>query len=176
MGYLDIASSAAAKDEMQVDAPAQAGPVQAAKKGSTTSTRPGTPASSKKDEELIPEVDIYITLLVIVHLLDQKQLEKVKRWHLEAYDDRLSGSGIRQSKELADATVARLGSHNRRTLDQLAAKVYFYYGRLHELVGGPESLSSIRPCAISLSKYIYETRKLTITSISCSGNSSKHSA
>ena len=36
--------------------------------------------------------------------------------------------------------------HNRSTLDQLAARVYFYYGRLHELVGGPESLSSIRPC------------------------------
>jgi hypothetical protein len=31
-------------------------------------------------------------------------------------------------------------------MDQLAAKVYFYYGRLHELVGGTDSLASIRPC------------------------------
>ena len=30
-------------------------------------------------------------------------------------------------------------------MDQLAAKVYFYYGRLHELVGGPDSLAGIRP-------------------------------
>lgn len=72
---------------MQVDAP-QAGPVQAAKKGST---RPGSPATagagSKKDEELIPEVDIYVTLLVIVHLLDAKELEKVRTSSVEAYDD-----------------------------------------------------------------------------------------
>lgn len=47
--------------------------------------------------------------------------------------------------ELADATVVRLGQLNRRTTDQLAAKVYFYYGRLHELVGGGASLSGIRP-------------------------------
>jgi 26S proteasome regulatory subunit N3 len=35
-------------------------------------------------------------------------------------------------------------------MDLLAAKVYFYYARLHELAGGPASLASIRPCVPSL--------------------------
>lgn len=59
-----------------------------------------------------------------------------------------------QSLELASVTVARLANLNRRTMDQLAAKVYFYYGRLHELVGGPDSLASIRPCAVLLTQII----------------------
>jgi len=92
-----------------------------------TTPRPATPSSApkKEKEEFLPESEIYLTLLVIVYLLDTKQLEK--------------------SMELADATVIRLGQLNRRTMDQLAAKVYFFYGRLHELVGGSASLSGIRP-------------------------------
>lgn len=50
-----------------------------------------------------------------------------------------------QGKELVDATVVRLGNMNRRTLDQLAARVYFYYARLHEIAGDADDLASIRP-------------------------------
>lgn len=38
-------------------------------------TRPGTP--SRKEETLIPEVDIYLTLLVIIYLIDNKEVPKV---------------------------------------------------------------------------------------------------
>lgn len=69
-------------ESMQVDATAPT-----AKKSATpapaAASRPGTPATAagKKaasaNEAFIPEIDIYLTLLVIVYLLDQKQTDKV---------------------------------------------------------------------------------------------------
>lgn len=175
-------------DSHSADKP-QAGPVQAIKKavgsgaaGSTTpaspaaSSRPASPGSkAQQQEEFIPEVDIYLTLLTIVHLLDNKELEKVRAPFLvltgvahESSTSLLTHSGLTlmlQSKELADVTVARLSSFNRRSLDQLAAKVYFYYGRLHEIVGGSQSLADIRPCVSSFSRndsFFELTFKLTL--------------
>jgi hypothetical protein len=40
-----------------------------------------------------------------------------------------------QGKELANALLATVSSLNRRTMDQLSSKVYFYWVRLHELAG-----------------------------------------
>ncbi|KAF7723693.1 26S proteasome non-ATPase regulatory subunit [Apophysomyces ossiformis] len=62
---------------------------------------------------VLPEVDMYIHLLVIIYLLDSQQLDK----------------GI----ELANAVVDKLSSLNRRTMDQLAARIYFYHARFYEL-------------------------------------------
>lgn len=71
---------------MQVDLPAKKA---AATPASASASRPGTPASvaagaSRKAaaDEFIPEIDVYLTLLVIVFLLDQKQTEKVGPAHL----------------------------------------------------------------------------------------------
>ena len=170
LGYLDAeagaGSGANAKGEMDVDsaAPASA-PVTstdtAAKATQGSSPAPGTPASSSSSSanEFLPELDIYLTLLVIVHLLDQKKLDKVGCHPHTLYarhaslpgrltSRRLPLDARAQCAELADATVARLANLNRRTMDQLAAKIYFYYARLHELVGGPAFLSSIRPCVL----------------------------
>ena len=42
----------------------------------TSGTRPGTP-SRNAHEQFVPEEDIYLTLLVIIYLLDHKELSKV---------------------------------------------------------------------------------------------------
>ncbi|KAF9580855.1 26S proteasome non-ATPase regulatory subunit [Lunasporangiospora selenospora] len=73
-----------------------------------------------------PEVDVYLHLLVMIYLLDQGQLEK----------------GI----ALSSATVKTVQELNRRSLDQLAAKVYFYYARFYELSG---RLAEIRPVLLN---------------------------
>lgn len=62
----------------------------------------------------------------MIFLLDQGQLEK----------------GI----DLSNATVKTVQDLNRRSLDQLAAKVYFYYARFYELSG---ALSDIRPVLLN---------------------------
>ncbi|KAG0636105.1 proteasome regulatory subunit C-terminal-domain-containing protein [Tuber brumale] len=84
-----------------------------------------SPSEGSKDGgALLPEIDIYLHLLVQIYLLDQKSLE----------------AGASFSTEL----VQIIHSLNRRTLDSLAAKVYFYYSRVHELLP-PPSITEIRP-------------------------------
>ncbi|KAF9129308.1 26S proteasome non-ATPase regulatory subunit [Mortierella sp. 14UC] len=73
-----------------------------------------------------PEVDVYLHLLVMIYLLDQNQLEK--------------------GMELSNITVKTVQELNRRSLDQLAAKVYFYYARFYELTG---RLAEIRPILLN---------------------------
>ena len=46
-----------------------------------------------------------------------------------------------QAKEVTTAAVHRLSEFNRRTLDTLAARIYFYYSWSHECCN---SLSDIR--------------------------------
>lgn len=86
----------------------------------------GVEATAKETPSgtVLPEVDIYIHLLTQIYLLDQKSLE----------------AGARFSTEL----VETIHSLNRRTLDSLAAKAYFYYARFHELLPSP-AVTSIRP-------------------------------
>ncbi|KAG8923530.1 26S proteasome non-ATPase regulatory subunit [Tulasnella sp. 418] len=73
-----------------------------------------------------PESDIYLRLLVILHLID---------------------TGVRsKALELAHSTVDKIQALNRRSLDPIAAKVYFYLGRLYELEG---NLAEIRPLLLA---------------------------
>jgi 26S proteasome regulatory subunit N3 len=64
---------------------------------------------------LEPEVDVYLHLLVGVFLLDSGKHE--------------------ESAKLFTNLVSRMGAWNRRTLDSLSAKVYFYFARTHEKLG-----------------------------------------
>lgn len=73
---------------------------------------------------ILPEIDVYISFLVQIYLLDKKAHE----------------AGAKLSIEL----VKKIHAHNRRTLDSLAAKAYFYYSRFHELLG-QSALLEIRP-------------------------------
>lgn len=62
---------------------------------------------------LIPEVDAYLHLLVLVKLIDA-----------EKYKDAV---------QCSDQLMAKVTVQNRRTLDLVAAKCYFYHSRCYEL-------------------------------------------
>ncbi len=66
--------------------------------------------SSQKD--VLPEIDVYLSILVQVHLYDKKS--------------------INAGAQFSSALVDHLRTLNRRTLDSLAARVYFYYALFFE--------------------------------------------
>ncbi|KAL7747426.1 26S proteasome non-ATPase regulatory subunit [Sorochytrium milnesiophthora] len=66
-------------------------------------------------DKFLPEVEVYLSLLVLLHLSDNKKNEQ----------------GVR----LSSALLQQVQSQNRRTLDPLSARVYFYYAHFHELTG-----------------------------------------
>ncbi|KAJ6813974.1 putative 26S proteasome non-ATPase regulatory subunit 3 [Iris pallida] len=82
------------------------------------------PASAK---HTVPELEIYCYLLVLIFLIDQKKYDEAKT---------CSSSGI-----------ARLKNINRRTVDVLASRLYFYYSYSYELTN---SLAEIRGNLLSL--------------------------
>ncbi|KAL8375891.1 hypothetical protein RB595_007151 [Gaeumannomyces hyphopodioides] len=91
-------------------------------------------ASKKEVKEIIPEIDIFIGILIQVFLYDSKQVQR----------------GAEFSQYLCD----RIHSLNRRTLDSLSAKVYFYcslfFERLAPLPPSPQSpIVSIRPTLLA---------------------------
>ena len=89
-----------------------------------------TTKSAAPPKDIIPEIDTYLSILVQIHLYDAKAIE----------------FGSNFSSNL----VERLRTLNRRTLDALSARVYFYYSLFFEqLVPLPPSpmaaVVSIRP-------------------------------
>ncbi|KAI0906265.1 putative proteasome regulatory particle subunit [Ustulina deusta] len=90
--------------------------------------------SKKENKDIIPEIDIFLAILIQVYLFDSKQFQ----------------SGAEFSKSLAD----RIHSLNRRTLDSLSAKAYFYYSlfceQLAPLPPSPRSpIVAIRPTLLT---------------------------
>jgi 26S proteasome regulatory subunit N3 len=87
----------------------------------------GAPApqttKSPQTIELVPESEIYIRLLLIHHLLASK----------DNYPNAL---------KLANDTVEKIQSLNRRSLDPIAAKVWYAVERAYELSG---QLADARP-------------------------------
>eukprot|EP01023_Acetabularia_acetabulum_P059511 TRINITY_DN7154_c0_g1_i1.p1 TRINITY_DN7154_c0_g1~~TRINITY_DN7154_c0_g1_i1.p1 ORF type:complete len:490 (-),score=67.90 TRINITY_DN7154_c0_g1_i1:204-1652(-) len=69
----------------------------------------------KFNKEPSPEVDAYCVLLTLMFLNDHKDFHK--------------------SKKLVDEAVEKLKSFNRRTLDILASRIYFYYSLAYEALG-----------------------------------------
>lgn len=61
---------------------------------------------------LLPEVSAYLQLLILLYLLDKKSASK--------------------AVDCAENLVAKLVVQNRRTLDHLAARVYYHYAMAHE--------------------------------------------
>lgn len=80
-----------------------------------------TTSTAKPTPEPIPEVDTYIRLLLILHFLDTSDVSK--------------------ATQLTHETIAKIQALNRRSLDPLSAKIYFYLDRVHEVSG---DLASIR--------------------------------
>lgn len=90
--------------------------------------------NKKETKEIIPEIDIFLGILVQVHLFDSKQFQH----------------GIDFSSYLSD----RIRTLNRRTLDSLSAKVYFYYSLFSENIAplppSPQSpIVALRPTLLA---------------------------
>ncbi|KAI1654305.1 proteasome regulatory subunit C-terminal-domain-containing protein [Daldinia decipiens] len=95
---------------------------------------PAKNGNKKENKEVIPEIDIFLSILVQVHLFDAKQFQQ----------------GAEFSKYLSE----RIHSLNRRTLDSLSAKAYFYYSlfceQLAPLPPSPQSpIVAIRPTLLT---------------------------
>jgi 26S proteasome regulatory subunit N3 len=75
-------------------------------------SKTATNKASASPKETLPEVDTYLSILVQIHLYDTKAIER----------------GAQLSTELVD----RLRAMNRRTMDSLSARVYFYYSLFYE--------------------------------------------
>lgn len=77
-------------------------------------TKKKDPALAQKSpaKEVLPEIDVYLSILVQVHLYDRKAIDA--------------------GAQFSSALVEHLRTLNRRTLDSLAARVYFYYALFHE--------------------------------------------
>lgn len=76
---------------------------------------------------ILPELEIFAYLLVVIFLIDQKQYHEAKRCSSDA--------------------ISRLKQLSRRTLDVLAARLYFYYSYSYELT---DSLVEIRGTLLAL--------------------------
>ncbi|CAI9734971.1 26S proteasome non-ATPase regulatory subunit 3-like [Octopus vulgaris] len=70
---------------------------------------------------LLLEIEVYLHLLVVIHLIDVKKYNE----------------GVK----CVDLLMTKITSQNRRSLDMLAAKCYFYYSRVYELT---DQLDKIR--------------------------------
>ena len=116
--------------EMEVDTPTST--ATPTKNGASGTPPPSAAPTSKK--EIISEVDIFLGILILVYLYDSKQQQR-------GYD-------------LARVLAERIHALNRRTLDSLAAKVYFYYSLFSEqlapLPPSPQSpVIAIRPALLA---------------------------
>ncbi|PNH08316.1 putative 26S proteasome non-ATPase regulatory subunit 3a [Tetrabaena socialis] len=76
---------------------------------------------------VIPEVELYAYLIVLLFLCDSQQ--------------------YKLARAVAENAVARVGQFNRRTLDVIAARIYFYYSLTYEQMG---ELASIRSALLAL--------------------------
>ncbi|XP_073026595.1 probable 26S proteasome non-ATPase regulatory subunit 3 [Primulina eburnea] len=75
----------------------------------------------------LPEIEIYCYLLVLIFLIDQERYS--------------------EAKACSSASIARLKNLNRRTVDVLASRLYFYYSLSYELTG---DLAEIRGSLLTL--------------------------
>ncbi|XP_070535762.1 26S proteasome non-ATPase regulatory subunit 3-like [Ptychodera flava] len=87
---------------------------------------PGTPFRPRSGKALalppLPELEVYIHLLVVLYLIDNKRYS--------------------EAVKLSDLLMEKIQTHNRRSLDQLSAKAYFYHSRAYELVGKLDKIRS----------------------------------
>jgi 26S proteasome regulatory subunit N3 len=73
--------------------------------------------------EVSPEAEMYIRLLILNHLLTSEETQE-------------------KALELANETVEKMQSLNRRSMDAIAAKIWYAVDRAYELAG---EISDARP-------------------------------
>ncbi|GJJ15082.1 hypothetical protein Clacol_009357 [Clathrus columnatus] len=100
-----------------------------------TSTRSGQKPSTSA--EPLPETEIYLRLLILYYIIDSvSNLPRKRSGNPE--NTKLSGdSEALHARAVAfgHATVERIRSLNRRSLDPISAKVWFALGRVYEIKG-----------------------------------------
>ncbi|KAI0461835.1 hypothetical protein LJB42_004910 [Komagataella kurtzmanii] len=94
---------------------------------------------------VLPEIDIFIHVLILIYLHDHKE--------------------IKLANKFVPFTISALKSYNRRTLDYISSRAWFYIARIKELAG---ELTSIRPDILlalrtSTLRHDIGTRASTIT-------------
>ncbi|EIE24637.1 26S proteasome regulatory subunit [Coccomyxa subellipsoidea C-169] len=88
---------------------------------------PAESAAASSAVGLLPELETYAYLLVVTFLVDKKLYP--------------------EAKEVVTAGISRVADFNRRTLDGLAARLYFYYSLVHEHT---DTLADIRSHLLAL--------------------------
>lgn len=87
---------------------------------------PAEPDSEADKKDVLPEINAYLHLLVQLYLLDSHDLDRLDRFN--------------------QAVVVLLNGYNRRTLDFIQAKMWFYIARTAELRG---DALSVRPALLA---------------------------
>ena len=82
-----------------------------------------SPPSKQSPSEPVPEVEVYFRLLILHHLL-------------------ASSANYSKATKLAHETVEKIQALNRRSMDPIAAKVWYAVERAYELGG---ELADARP-------------------------------
>ncbi|KAK2741364.1 26S proteasome non-ATPase regulatory subunit [Myotisia sp. PD_48] len=82
--------------------------------GATQSKRASTGPLRPQQQNVLPEIVIYLSILIQIYLYDNQH--------------------ISQGAQFSSRLVERLRTFNRRTLDSLSSKVYFYYSLFFEQV------------------------------------------
>ncbi|RDW86136.1 proteasome regulatory particle lid subunit RPN3 [Aspergillus mulundensis] len=82
--------------------------------GSTSKMDVDNDKAKPSSKEVLPEIDTYLSILVQIHLYDRKEIQK--------------------GAKFSTGLIERLRALNRRTLDSLAARVYFYYSLFFEQI------------------------------------------
>lgn len=124
------ADKESAANKMVVDTTKKASSSTEKSEKTDTTPAPEKPKVTAQDtsiSEFYPEVEIFLSLMVLIWKMDTRQLAA--------------------ARIIADELVSRLESFNRRTLDLLSAKVYFYYSRVYELLG---TFGDVRPKLFAL--------------------------
>ncbi|KAM0001770.1 hypothetical protein Hdeb2414_s0361g00876761 [Helianthus debilis subsp. tardiflorus] len=99
------------------------------------------------------ELEIYCYLLVLIFLIDQKKYSEVSifiyyHYYILCIDGYITSLYfIMQAKACSSASIARLKNLNRRTIDVLASRLYFYYSLSYELT---DDLAEIRGNLLAL--------------------------
>lgn len=83
-------------------------------------------ATDSATTEPLPEIDMYVSLLFQAWLLHENRIDDLRK--------------------LSEHVVARLRTYNRRSLDYLASKIWFYLCRGEELSG---NLEAVRPILLA---------------------------
>ncbi|XP_061606203.1 26S proteasome non-ATPase regulatory subunit 3 isoform X1 [Phyllopteryx taeniolatus] len=71
---------------------------------------------------LLPEVEAYLQLLLVVHLTNNKRFS--------------------EAQKVSDDLLQKMASKNRRALDLVAAKCYYYHARVYEFLNQLDSIRS----------------------------------